>query len=283
LIQNLLKFRTDVYYLSSKTGMLVQGQIEKVNSFTDFKTLILLNFQWKNSPQSTGKNQHGRRGKLMLLLGASDNSNEPSQIEKNRAIFRAEALSDYRVTQEKPTALKLAPPLSFPVLWLGLALLFFLAGLLLWTGRGPVYTTGPGWLLPDTNRPARLADKSSLIVFLPKSASQNLRVGQPVELQSQLQPGRWYATLEKIEPEIPGIEEITRRYGLNLPITNPEVRASVVALVSLRCDEAAKAAPSPNCLDVTASYAQGIWTAKVEIGSRRLVSLLPLANQLIGD
>lgn len=197
-------------------------------------------------------------------------------MENRPSFFRAEALKDYWQAQEKTISPELAAPCRFTFLWIGLGLLFMLAGLVAWTNHVPVYTTGMGLLLPDSSRPEQFSKQAIVLVFLPAEQLPKLQPGQTVELQSAIQPRPWSATLEKIEPEALKAEEIIQRYGLEKSLAKLVTHPSAVALANLKCEK------DLDCRPIGASSGSPL-LARVEIRSPRLLALLPLVDRIIGD
>ncbi|MBV8695332.1 MAG: hypothetical protein JO183_07585, partial [Ktedonobacteraceae bacterium] len=106
------------------------------------------------------------------------------------------------------------------------------------------------------------------IVFLPAAQSTQVRVGLPVQLQVASTGQQVGSNIVQIEPGIASPDVVSQRYKLNS--TGLIVGPSVVVLVGLGT------ALSTNI------YAGSLLTAHVQVGSRRVLSLLPGVGSLIG-
>jgi hypothetical protein len=113
----------------------------------------------------------------------------------------------------------------------------------------------------------------TLVLLLPPQRLPELRVGQRVFLQPELGGERFSRTITQIVREIVSPDVARRVLGpaaqAGLTIEQP------VALAFARFE------PAPSSLDI-ASYAGSVYEVDVEIGSRRMLGLLPLVSQLFG-
>jgi hypothetical protein len=185
-----------------------------------------------------------------------------------RTIFRDNVLKHYMHGQEKDSLPRF---ISWPIpvfLWVLLAIL--LTGCAIaWYEEVPVYASASGMVLNSKGLVSHRQDIAVALVLAPPGLAEQLHAGQPIKIQiGQNGP----ETMSKISIVMPGIVSpytIRKRLGLNgkdaLIITQP----SVVVLVDLENI-------SPG------TYAGSVLSARLEIGSRRLLALLPGLGSLVG-
>ncbi|WP_376797537.1 hypothetical protein [Thermogemmatispora sp.] len=189
-----------------------------------------------------------------------------------RPIFRQRALHHHLYGREKdilPHFMALPVPL---LLWLLFGLLFGAAALA-WTAEIPTYTAGPGVLLDAKAANARLleAHGTLALIFLPWEARQSLRAGQPVQISLPAANLRLNSHIARILPGVTSPATACSYYAAHAyQGTSPVTRPSVAALVPL--DQPLSAG----------IYAGTSLTAQVQIGSTRLINLLPGIGMLLG-
>jgi hypothetical protein len=194
-----------------------------------------------------------------------------------RNIYRQSAITAYKRGMERDIVPRL---ISWPIvvcLWLLLAV-FVAMGFLAWYVQVPTYVDGSGIVLAQGDMlqltaprspsyPSPLTSPGELVavVFLPPDQLAQLRVGLPADVQigSAGMGAHVRTTIAKVEPGIISPDAARKTYRLDgaggLLITQP----SGVVIVGLG-----------TALPATA-YAGSLVTAKVEIGSQRLLELLP--------
>ncbi|SRR6266700_3132745 len=163
--------------------------------------------------------------------------------------------------------------ISWPIivcLWLLLGVLIA-AGFLVWYVQVPTYVGGSGIILARGDRLQPESGEMVAVVFLPPDQSPHLRVGLPVDVQIGSAGVHVHSTIRKVEPGITSPDAARKRYRLDgvgaLLVTKP----SSVVLIGLGTR-----------LPAT-SYAGSLLTAKVEIGSQRLLALLPELGKFLGS
>lgn len=186
-----------------------------------------------------------------------------------RTIFRKSALVAYSRGREKDVVPRL---ISWPIivcLWLLLGVLIA-AGFLAWYVQIPSYVDGSGIILArgDVLQPAY--EGMVAVVFLPPDQTVHIRVGLPVQVQIGAAGVHAQGTVAKVEPGLMSPDAARERYRLGgvaaLLITQP----SVVVIIRL------------GTTLPTAVYAGSLCTSKVEIGSQRLLALLPGLGKFLG-
>jgi hypothetical protein len=180
----------------------------------------------------------------------------------DRTIFRQSAIEAYRRAMEKDVVPRL---IAWPIIvcfWLLLGVLIA-AGLLAWYVQVPTYVAGSGITLARGAMRQPAAGEMVAVVFLPPDQSAHVRVGLPVHVQMGSAGAYVEGTIAKVEPDITSPDAVRKHYRLggvgSVLITQP----STVVIVKLR-----------TTLPATA-YAGSLLTAKIEIGSQRLLALLP--------
>jgi hypothetical protein len=191
-------------------------------------------------------------------------------VVPEHTIFRQNAITAYKRGREKAVVPRL---ISWPIivcLWLLLGVLLA-AGFLAWYVQVPIYVDGPGIILARGDMLQRAYGGMVAVVFLPPDQSTHMRVGLPVDVQIGSRGVLMQSTIAKDEPGITSPDAARKRYRLDsagaLLITQP----SIVAIISLG-----------TTLPATA-YAGSLCTAKVEIGSQRLLALLPGLGNYLGS
>jgi hypothetical protein len=162
--------------------------------------------------------------------------------------------------------------ISWPIvvgLWLLLGM-FIAAGFLAWHVQVATYVDGSGIVLARGDMLQPAGSETVAVVFLPPDQAAHVRVGMPAG--AQIGSGGVYVrgTVAQVEPGIVSPEAARRSYRLDgagaLLIAQPSV------VVIVRSDTTLPAA----------AYAGSVVTAKVEIGSQRLLALLPGLGKFLG-
>ncbi len=186
----------------------------------------------------------------------------------DRPIFRESAIEAYRRRREKDVVPRL---ISWPIvvcLWLLLAIVLADAWVS-WSVRVPTYVSASGSVLSGAARPEADGRGTAAVLFLPPEASSRVRVGQAVHVQVG-SSGRYVdGVIVRVEPGLVGPDEARERFGTSRDrgvITGPSTAA--VARLERPLSPAA--------------YAGSQVTARVEVGSRRPLELVPGVRRLIG-
>ena len=187
-----------------------------------------------------------------------------------RSIFRGKAMQHYAESRRKEVLPRLISPPVFVFFWILLLLLLF-AGITAWLAHVPTYIVTTGVVLDrEIIQGQQANDGATAIIFVPASHASQVHVGQPILLQI----GATGTPLrDKVESVVPGIlspNEARRRYGLD-NTTSPIITGpSMVLTISLGPTFPAQ------------QYAGSTVSAQIQVGSQRVLSLLPGLGQLIG-
>ncbi len=185
-----------------------------------------------------------------------------------RTIFRESAVEAYRRRPEKDVVPRL---ISWPIvlcLWVLLGIVLAQAWVA-WSVRVPSYVGASGVIVGGGEELERPAGETAAVLFLPPDRSPRLRVGQPVHLQVGSSPSYVEGEIAKVEPGLVSPDAARRRFGLEGALdTITEPSTAVV----VRLEEALAGA----------EYGGSRVTARVEVGSRRPVELIPGVGKLVG-
>ena len=185
----------------------------------------------------------------------------------NHPIFRNNAVKHYMQGRDKDTLPRF---ISLPIalfLWVLLGLLL-VVGLLARYEQIPSYISGRGVVLNSNYAPRSSSGEEAVAVaFFAVDQAAHLHVGQSVFVRFASSTQSLKGTILTVDPVVSPTVAV-QRYGLGNDaslITQP----SAVALIQL---------------DNTSSslYAGNILTANVQVGSRRIISLLPGIGSLLG-
>ena len=183
-------------------------------------------------------------------------------------MFRETAVKHYMQKRRVKDVLPRLLPVPIALfLWI-LVGSFLMVGIFAWSAQVPIYVSAPGIVLDQQTALHFNSREPSAIIFLPAVQSTQVQVGLPVQLQVTSSGQPVDSKIVQIEPGIVSPDVVSQQYKLNGAglITGP----SVVVLVGLGT------ALSPN------TYAGSLLTANVQVGSRRVLSLLPGVGSLIG-
>ena len=175
------------------------------------------------------------------------------------SIFRKEAVEKYLQNREKTILPRFVAPPVFLFCWCLLAV-FLCAGLLTWFGKVPVYVAGEGVVLSSGDSAGARA-----LIFVPYSSALQLHAGQRVQLQFAGQASQLTSTVQIADRTLLSPQEVRQRY--QFVISQP----SVAITVDLGSRFSARV------------YAGSVILAQVEVGSRRLLSLLVGFDAFEGD
>lgn len=185
-----------------------------------------------------------------------------------RLIFRIEAIRRNSRAGGETILPRFSSPAVIWVLWslIGLAIA---GGILLWFLQIPIYAKGVAITLPASSE-ANVSHEPLVAVVIPARNGREVRVGQRVFWSFSKTGPRVSRTVVEIEPLVRSPASLQGLPGVHERITEP----SIIALVDL--------GPVPDDLPASA-YAGGVYNAEVEVGTKRVISLLPVVGRLIGN
>lgn len=172
-------------------------------------------------------------------------------------------------SRKEPVFPRFVSPRTAAYLWVLLGLLMA-SGLVAWFTQVPVYASGLAVVVDRSSvtQDIQIQDDALLVVFLPPE--QHLQAGQNLFLQFDAAGERLSRAIVAVEPEISSPDAARRRFALEsgaaLAITQP----AAVAIARFE----------PTSTDLPArAYMGSVYRVDVEVGSRRVISLLPLVGQ----
>lgn len=192
--------------------------------------------------------------------------------DAKRSIFRVEAVRRYAQHRETAVLPRFVSPRTFLYLWV-LTGLLAVSGALAWFAQVPVYTSGPAIVVDARdNKRQDLSDDVLVVAFLPPESRSRLEVGQRLFLQLSPNGERLRRSIIAVEPEIYSPVAAQRRFGLAPGAALTVAHPAAVALAPLE--------PLPAGAPASAQLGS-IGRVDVEVGSRRIISLLPFVDQFV--
>ena len=188
-------------------------------------------------------------------------------------IFRAEATRRYLESQEKTVLPRLVAPPVFVGLWIVLGLLLIGAAAS-WFAQVPVYVSCPAVVVDWRNRFPAIEGDAALVAFLPPESSARVKSGQKLFMQIEATSERLSQTVSFVDPQIISPDTAHKQFALNAAAAPSISRPSAVAVARLAMIPGG--APP-------AAYVGSVYQVEIEVGSRRLVSFLPLVGQLFPE
>jgi hypothetical protein len=191
--------------------------------------------------------------------------------EPQRSIFREEAVRRYLHGRDESVFPRFVSPRSIAFLWVLLALLAAGGGIA-WWAKVPVYASGPAVALEGPVVPPGI-DEVAVVAFLPKETLPRLEEGQRLFLKAEESGDRRKIFVREVDPRIYSPNAAQRRFrlvgGAAAAVTSPTV--------------AVRGALRLKGTDLTPQMVAGtVYKADVEVGSRRVISLLPLVGGFFG-
>jgi hypothetical protein len=171
------------------------------------------------------------------------------------SIFRKEAVEKYLQNREKTILPRFVAPPVFLFCWCLLAI-FLCTGLLTWFGEVPVYVAGEGMVLNPAVPSSGDSAGARALIFVPYSSALRLHVGQRVQLQLAGQASQLTSTVQTVDRTLLSPQEVRQRYQFVISLPSVAITVDLGSRFSARV------------------YAGSVVLAQVEVGSRRLLSLL---------
>ncbi len=183
----------------------------------------------------------------------------------NHPIFRQNAVKHYMQNRQKDTLPRF---ISLPIalfLWVLLGLLL-IVGLLAWYEQVPDYATGQGAVLSSRYTSYYTHQGAVAAAFFAIDQAKHLHIGQSVAVHFASSSDAFLkGTVLAIDTAV-SPDSAMSHYGLSNAITQP----SVVVIIQL-------ATISPSL------YGGSTLTVNAQVGSRRIISLLPGIGSLWGE
>jgi len=181
----------------------------------------------------------------------------------NRTIFRASALEGYMQAKAQTVLPRfIAPPVPF-CLWLLLSCLLAVS-VLAWLARVPVYRNGVATVVD-----ANYANEEMIVAFFPPESKPEMKAGQNLSLKLDPAGPPVVRTIAAIEPEILSPTEARKKFNLDNTAARSYEFPAAVAVA--RLGKPGKELPA-------SAYEGAVVEAQLEVGSQRLIALLPLVG-----
>jgi len=190
-------------------------------------------------------------------------------MEQDRSIYRDKAIQKYIEKREKDILPHLVAPPVFLFLWILLGLLLT-GGILAWFAQVPTYLAGSGMILEQQSSSASGPREATALIFFPAASASQLRAGLPVQVQLGSTGPALTTKISQVEPGILSPSAARTRYALNGSVSQL-INQPVVAV------EARLGSPISDQM-----YAGSVVNAQAQVGSQRVLSLLPGFEQVIG-
>jgi hypothetical protein len=202
----------------------------------------------------------------------SSDGHVPAEMKtSNRPIFRPEAVRRYAEAREQSVLPKFVSPQIMVALW-ALVVLLILSGVAVWFTSTPVYASGLAIVVDTGNKPVNIEEGTAMLVLLPPEAQPVLDEGKTVLIQVN-------ATSKPLKREIVAFEKNASKVNRTLEEfaleNHPAVaKAQPAAVAIVRLED------MPGNV-VTNDYIGTIFRADMQVGSRRIASLLPLMDRIL--
>jgi hypothetical protein len=184
-----------------------------------------------------------------------------------RAIFRESAVEAYRRRTERDVLPRVTSRPVIACAWILVGVLLA-AALAAWSVRVPRYVAAVGAILAPSDQTHDRGDRTTAVLFLARGGEHRVRVGQRVRVQIASSGRIVEGRVARVASSVVGPAAARRRYqleGTGAVLTEPS-RPVVV-----RFERGGPAAV----------YAGTRVTARVHIGSERLLALFPLIGKLV--
>ena len=186
-----------------------------------------------------------------------------------RPIFRDTAIQKYMQNRDRDVLPRFVSPPVFVFCWIFFALCLT-AGFLAWNFQVPVYDTGIGFIasIPQPAQAAMHTNQSQeamAIIFVSSDIRASLRVGQAVTFQVGSHGPTLTLPVSVIDATVLSPADVRKLYGVPI-VTSP----SVVVLVPLGTRVSLQ------------TYADTLIQPQIQVGSQRILSLIPGINHFIG-
>jgi hypothetical protein len=196
----------------------------------------------------------------------------PTEMKtNNRPLFRPEAVRRYTEAREHSVLPKFVSPQIMVALWALVALLI-LSGVAVWFTSTPVYASGLAIVVDPRNRLANIEDGMALLTLLPPEAQPALDKGRTILIQVNASSKPLEREIVAFEKDASKVNHILEEFGLENHPAVAKAQPGAVAIVRLE--------NMPGNM-ATNDYIGTIFRADMQVGSRRVASLLPLMDRIL--
>jgi hypothetical protein len=203
-------------------------------------------------------------------------------------IFREDAVRHYLQGRDAAVLPRFVSPPTFRCLWAMLGLLVA-SGVVAWLTPVPVFTSGPAIVVAGRSL--------QVVAFLPAEQLSRLRVGQHLLLTGESADRPIRAPIVAVAPAICSPESARKAFGLTMGAALAIRQPSAVAIARWAgagadpgVDRSTSARPRGRRTDIdpirkelpASAHAGALYRADVQVGTRRLISFLPLVARFYG-
>src|SRR5919106_4097310 len=206
-----------------------------------------------------------------ILMNSSDGQIPAAMKTSNRPIFRPEAVQRYTEAREQSVLPKFVSPRIIVALWT-IVVLLILSGIAVWFTNMPVYASGPAIVVDTGNKPINIEEGTAVLVLLPPEAQPALDEGKTVLIQVNASSKPLEREIVAFEKDASKVSRILEEFGLENHPAVAKAQPGAVAIV--RLEGMPGNAPAKD-------YVGAIFRADIQIGSRRIASLLPLMDGIL--
>ncbi len=190
-------------------------------------------------------------------------------VEPGRPIFRTAAYDRYVERTNETVMPRFVSPRNFAVLWIVLALMI-IAGVLAWTTPVPRFSSAPAVIVAaSTVDPTAAPGALRMVLLLPPEVAAQVSAGQTLFVQGPGSGERAEHRVVSVDTQASGPVDIVQRLALGDAHGGAVTGPTVLALT----DWTPPAGLAP------ATLRGSLLRVDVAVGSRRLVSLLPVVGR----
>ena len=196
----------------------------------------------------------------------------PAAIKaSNRPIFRPEAVRRYTEAREQSVLPKFVSPRVTVALWT-IVVLLILSGVTVWFTSTPVYASGLAIVVNTGNKSANIEEGTAILVLLPPEAQPALDEGKTILIQVNASSKPLEREIVTFEKDASKVSRILEEFALD---NHPAVaKAQPAAVAIVRLEDMEGNVPAND-------YVGTIFRAAMQVGSRRVASLLPLMDRIL--
>ena len=199
-------------------------------------------------------------------------SHIPAEMKSiNRPIFRPEAVRRYAEAREQSVLPKFVSPRIMVALWTIVVLLIF-SGVAVWFTSMPIYGSGLAIVVDTENKPVNIEEGTAILALLPPEAQSALDEGKTILIQVNANSKPLKREIVAFEKDASKVNHILEEFGLENHPAVAKAQPGAVAIVRLQGMPGN--APAKD-------YVGAIFRADIQIGSRRIASLLPLMDGIL--
>ncbi len=198
-------------------------------------------------------------------------SHVPTETKtNNRPIFRPEAVRRYTEAREQSVLPKFVSPRIMVALW-ALVVLLILSGVAVWFTSTPVYASGLAIVVDTENKPANIEEGIAILVLLPPEAQPALDEGKTILIEVNASSKPLKREIVAFEKDASKVNSILEELALDNHPAVAKAQPAAVAIVRL--------GDMPGTMPAN-DYVGTIFRADIQVGFRRIASLLPLMDRI---